>query len=194
MRVFSTLKAALVGLTFVLVAAVSQPATAAPILGGQLSYTGGDVTITTLPVTSGYVSELRLYNSSLVQLTSGLVFDEPAGQVITFNPGVLGVGVGDELVFGIYIYDTAQTFFMGPAARNSDGIMHAALDGPGVVVPPYGAGYVVGFEDLTGGGDRDFDDNKFLFQGGIEKVPEPSLMALFALGAGGLRMARRRRA
>jgi hypothetical protein len=193
MKGLSTLKAVSVAAMFVLVALASRPAMAAPILGGQLSYSGGDVTITTLPVSSGYTSELRLYNSSLVQLTGGLVMDEPEGQTVTFDPGTLGVAVGDELVFGIYVYDTGDIFYMGPAARNLDNVLHASVEGPNVVTP-YGTGYVVGFEDLYGGGDWDYNDNRFLFEGGVERVPEPSLLALFALGAGGLKMVRRRRA
>jgi hypothetical protein len=44
-------------ITAVLLSVSSQLA-AAPILGGQLYYTGGTVTVTTMPATSGYTSEL----------------------------------------------------------------------------------------------------------------------------------------
>ena len=81
---------------------------------------------------------------------------------------------------------------MGPGARNLDGVLHAGVDGPSVVTP-YGTGYVVGFEDLFGGGAQDYDDNRLQFEGGVVAVPEPSLLALFALGAGGLKLARHRR-
>ena len=45
-----------------------------------------------------------------------------------------------------------------------------------------GSGYLVGFEDLFGGGDKDYNDNVFFFQGGIRPVPEPGSLALLALG------------
>ncbi|MDY6781723.1 MAG: hypothetical protein SW833_04070 [Cyanobacteriota bacterium] len=50
-------------------------------------------------------------------------------------------------------------FLMGAGERNPDGIPHALLRllSPGVVE--------VGFEDLLGGGDFDYDDNRFRFYG-----------------------------
>jgi hypothetical protein len=56
--------------------------------------------------------------------------------------------------------------------------MHAAVDSLG------GGVFTVGFEDLYGGGDRDFDDNAFRFEGGVraEVVPEPATLSLLALG------------
>ena len=67
---------------------------------------------------------------------------------------------------------------MGPAGRNTDGIMHAAVDSIGA------GAFTVGFEDLYGGGDRDFDDNVFRFEGGVQanEVPEPATLSLLALG------------
>ncbi len=68
---------------------------------------------------------------------------------------------GRELVFGITILNDGPTFFMGPASRNPDGIAHADVTETGVRT------FLVGFEDVFGGGDRDYDDNVFQFTGNL---------------------------
>jgi len=170
----------------------AQPASAALIMGGTLDYAGGEVTVTTLPVSSGYTSELGLYDSSFT-LVRFLALDEPAGVSVTFDPSDDGFGVGDELIFGIRVLNTGDTFFMGPASRNADNVIHNRVitDFDAGV---YGIGTYVGFEDLFGGGDQDFDDNAFLFTGGITAVPEPVTIVLLGIGLGAARLTRRRRA
>lgn len=158
----------------VFAATFARDAQAAPVLGAQLFYTGGTVTVTSLPVTSGFTSELGLYDSAFSRLLL-IMLDEPPGVVVTFDPSASGIAVGGELIFGIRIVGPGTEYFMGPAVRNPDGIIHAGVDSLG------GGSFVVGFEDLFGGGDRDFDDNKFLFEGGVA-VPEPA--SLMLLGAG----------
>lgn len=187
----SAIKTVSMASALVLAAAITQPAAAAPVLGAQVYYSGGDITVTTLPVTSGYVSELGLYDGTGTRLAF-LTLDEPAGVSVTFNPGALGLAVNDELLFGIYVRNIGTTFYIGPASRNPDGVIHAAVDSP-YVAPGLGTGVVVGFEDLYGGGDRDYDDNKFFFTGGIRPVPEPATLALVGIALGGWRLARRRR-
>ena len=155
----------------------ARDAQAAPVLGAQLFYTGGTVTVTSLLVTSGNTTELGLYDAAFSRLLF-IMNDEPPGVVVSFDPSTLGISVGDELIFGIrtIVPPTGTEFFMGPAGRNFDGIIHAGVDSLG------GGMFVVGFEDLPGGGDLDYDDNKFLFEGGVVAVPEPA--SLLLLGAG----------
>lgn len=167
----------------------ARPAAAASIPGAQLTYTGGTVTVESLPVTSAFVSELRLYNSSFESLAF-LTLDEPQGVTVTFDPGALGIAVGQELIFGIRVVsDANREYFMGPGSRNPDGAMHAEVDSLG------DGEFIVGFEDLFGGGDWDYDDNRFRFLGGVhvEQIPEPGVLGLLALGVGSLIRRRFRR-
>lgn len=141
------------------------------LLGGKLYWAGGDVKVTVLPASAGYTSELGLYkgadkNQRKVMVATnrqqGLVKSITAAELTGW-----GFKTGDELVFGIFVKDTSHTFFMGEGTRNPDGIAHANRNVTGTNAA------TVGFEDLYGGGDRDFNDNMFGFAGGIAPAPNP---------------------
>lgn len=59
---------------------------------------------------------------------------------------------GTELVFGAHVTNTGERWQSGPASRNADGVVHVAVTYEG------GCSWLIGFEDLAGGGDRDFND------------------------------------
>lgn len=69
-------------------------------------------------------------------------------QTASVDLGVLTAG--KRIEFGIQ-NDPGQFFRTGPASGNADGIEHAQFT-------TSAAGVQIGFEDLTGGGDRDFND------------------------------------
>lgn len=144
---------------------VGFPASA-DMLGGQLFATGGEVTVEILPSTAGFTSELWLHESTAPYNRVVLIgTNREVGKVVNLG----SFPTGQELVFGIYVRDTGDTFLIGPADRNPDMIPHAD-------VIFLGSGdALVGFEDLLGGGDRDYDDNIFRFTGGI--APEPVITA-----------------
>jgi hypothetical protein len=65
---------------------------------------------------------------------------------------------GDELIFAIYVTNTGYWYYSGDADRNPDGVVHAAVTDLG------DGDYHIGFEDLYGGGDEDYDDINFILQ------------------------------
>lgn len=136
-------------------------ADAEPVVGGQL-FSGGEceIKITVQAATAGYTSSLLVY------LDDGSLFHDPG--VTNFDVGeertFTGPPAGEELVFGIYVHPTGDTFKMGPASRNPDDLIHAAVNDNGDDT------FTVGFEDLLGGGDYDLDDNVFVFEGCIQPI------------------------
>jgi cytoskeletal protein CcmA (bactofilin family) len=64
---------------------------------------------------------------------------------------------GDELVFGIFVTNTNFTYYSGPADRNdsTDGLVH------GTISDNNDGTFTVGFEDIFGGGDNDYNDINF---------------------------------
>lgn len=138
---------------------VALPASAAPVIGGQLYSTGVPVRVTVLPASAGYTSELWLFEPGPARR---LATNRDVGNVVDLEP----IPAGTEMVFGTKVLNTGDEFRMGPGSRNGDGLAHAVVDFQA-------EGHaLVGFEDLFGGGDRDYNDNVFDFQGGITPVPD----------------------
>lgn len=147
-------------LTASLVTAVPlEPAAAqqgeGPVIGAQLYSTGEVIEIEVLSATAALTSELFLLEPEEVRIAT----NREVGKMVDLGPYEPGL----ELVFGIRVL--GREYRMGPGERNPDGIPHAGVEflEDGCVI--------VGFEDLFGGGDRDYDDNRFRFCGGI--APEP---------------------
>jgi hypothetical protein len=135
------------------------------VLGGQLFALGGDVKVEVEAATAGFVSELHLYSPT--NSFGTIALNTEVGKVVDLGT----FPAGTELVFGIFVRNTGNTFKMGPGTRNPDGLQHAVVDAssPGVAT--------VGFEDLLNGGDRDFDDNVFRFTGDIAPNVPPTVDA-----------------
>ncbi len=127
------------------------------VLGGQLYSTGAAVEMEVLSVTAGFTSTLFLFEPEEKRLAT----NRDTGLKVIIGP----YAAGEELLFGIQV-SSGFEYRMGPAARNPDGIMHAKVD-----FGPDGCA-IVGFEDLFGGGDEDYDDNRFRFCGGIAPQPQ----------------------
>jgi hypothetical protein len=95
---------------------------------------------------AGYTSDVYLDDPSYVYIGTG--HSTSSGSTVTLG----AFTAGTELIFAIYVHNENQTYFTGPGSRNPDGIVHAAVTDLG------GGAYQIGFEDLFGGGDLDYDD------------------------------------
>jgi hypothetical protein len=91
-----------------------------------------------------------------------------------------------ELSFRLHVFTTGDEFFTGPGSRNPDGFAHAQVSvwGGSPSIPL--TGLRVGFEDLFGGGDLDFNDYEFVVSGvrvaAGAPVPEPGTMFMVSMG------------
>ena len=189
---------ALVGIAG-LVALLATPAQATPIVEQTLVATGGDVVVTFVSNGAWYVSELYLDG-----LDSNAIFNSSTtAEGTSINLGNFDTDV--ELIFKLLVLQTGDLFYTGDAARNVDGLVHA-------VVSNVAGQVLVGFEDIFGGGDRDYNDLVFAFTnvsavapggsgpsgaGGGSTVPtavdEPGTLLLFGSGLAGLVLMMKRR-
>lgn len=113
-----------------------QAGLGAPIM---INYECADVSLTVQASDADFTSIFWRSGSSL-----GLSSKATPGTTIQLN----GVTAG-ELVLGIYVEDTGYTFWSGAASNNAgtDGLVHAEYNLTSV-----------GFEDIYGGGDFDYND------------------------------------
>jgi hypothetical protein len=178
--------------------------------GGTISYLGsGDVTITFIESDAAFRSYLTLYTASdlVTALTptgtpcgfagcpSGSIFDSdntPVGATFVLSEAFLQAhfAAGDEMVFAIQVDENIDgaidhTYYMGAAGRNADGIIHNDTQPGGPALA------IVGFEDILGGGDLDFNDHVFSFfpVGCLNCIPNPAGLVLVGVGLLGFAVA-----
>src|SRR4051794_16008069 len=78
-------------------------------VGGQLFATGGTVELDVRSATAGFTSELFLQNEDGSRGPT-LALNTDLGRHVEIGP----FPAGRELVFGIFVRNTGQTFLMGP--------------------------------------------------------------------------------
>ncbi len=151
------------------------------IVGGNLIVQNtGDVTISFAGSNAGYTSTLYFGETALFSTNSG------AGSTLSLG----SFTAGTELTFRLEVQNTGRAYFTGIGANNIDGVAHAMVETIGE------GSTIVGFEDLYGGGDRDYNDLVFEFSntttgenethGKLVSNPEPSTIILFGSGLLGL--------
>ncbi len=121
------------------------------VRGGKLFSTGGAVKVTILPSDAGYTSELWLVSP----VEKYVETNRESWKVVDLG----SLPPGAELVFELRVRNTGYAYRTGPAERNPDRLIHAAV---------YSIGnnkVIFGFEDMYGGWDKDFNDCIFLVEG-----------------------------
>jgi hypothetical protein len=183
------------------------PATANPLpvypnpgVVNPLDYTftataDGDIIAYFAGATAGFTNILGLIVNGVDTGINGLNNQtSQVGDSLNFGP----VSAGDSLIFYIDVLSTGNRFFSS-RPLNPDGITHifaapyiGGLVGPGGTVP---AGTYVGFEDIFGGGDLDYDDLNFVFVNTrfVTDIPEPATWAMLIAGFGLVGFALRRK-
>ncbi len=141
---------------------------------------GGDTYAYFVGSTAGYSNDLHLYSP----FVSGILFNNHAATagdsvfVGNFTPGT-------ELIFGIFVNDTGETWKNGPGSRNPDGLVHARVSGWAAdgLIPVDGV--YVEFEDLDGlpEGAAGYNDLAFVFASvaATPSVPEPGTISIAAI-------------
>jgi hypothetical protein len=137
-------------------------------LGDPLVALGGDVVIRFDGSDAGFDSLISVNGSPEI-------FANHSTAVGTeVNLGSFAAGTALDIV--LHVLTTGTVFHSGSGALNPDGMPHANVT--------FSAGRtLVSFEDILGGGDRDYNDHMFSFTN-VAAVPEPSTLALSLAGLG----------
>lgn len=137
--------------------------------GGQTAAYDSDLSL----IAEGYPDTDRHISNHVAKL----------GEMTTFG----WYEAGTELTFKLFVHNTGDTFYSN-TAMNPDGLEHARAfqfalpNGSLSVFTPV---IFMGFEDLLGGGDMDFNDNMAMFSNVVMvPVPEPSAIAMLLAGLG----------
>lgn len=163
-----------------LAAAMAAPQAHAA-LGDMLVAVGGRIDIR-------FEGSDALFNSVVSVNGSPEIFPNHTTPVgTTVDLGTFSAGTPIDVVLNVLT--TGNLFHTGPGSLNPDGQPHA------LVTTGENGRTFVSFEDLVGGGDRDFNDHMFSLSNvaAVTAVPEPSTVAMLAAGLGVLGFLSRRR-
>lgn len=154
-------------------------AQAATVIGGTINVaTSGNVVAKFEGQSAGYDSELLFGSNVLFNNHT-----TPVGTTVSLGYFTAGT----VLTFVLHVLNTGDYFVTGPASDNPDGVAHAS-------VTDMGSYTIVGFEDLYGGGDLDYNDNVFSFSYNvIPTVPVPAAGLMLVSALGGMAALRRKR-
>jgi hypothetical protein len=118
-----------------------------------------------------YSGDLNTYDSTAMTYFDPLFVQNEADPNASYR-----FTVDAGTYFGLYLDSNGtgnnlSTF----TASNTDGVDHALIFNTN-------KGYTIAFEDIVGGGDRDYEDMVVNINGGSTAVPEPSTILLLASG------------
>lgn len=130
------------------------------------------------------------YTNTLSLLVNGVITPESSSGLLNNHSSSIGdfvilgsVNAGDILTFQLNVLSTGDTWY-SDKTPNSDGLQHTfSAPFTGDITSGIPAGTYVGFEDLYGGGDFDYDDEAFIFTNiSISPVPEPESYIMLIAG------------
>lgn len=154
------------------------------------------------PIGAYFYGSTAAYTNTLSLLVNDVMTPESSIGLLnnhTSNIGdfvILGYAhAGDVLTFQLNVSNTGKTWY-SDESLNVDGINHTystAFSGDTTHSIP--GGTYIGFEDLYGGGDSDYDDESFVFTNisHISPIPEPETHAMLLVGLGLVAFTVRRR-
>lgn len=160
-------------------ATVLTPAISHAALGDNVYASGGTITIRFEGSDAGYDSNLQLWVDG-VAITPLLFPNHTTAVGTTFEiPDTFAAGT--LLDIQLHVANTGDVWHTGSGSNNADSIAHA-----NVIYNYQGetGRTFVGFEDLYGGGDQDYNDHMFSFTNTAAVVPEPESYALLLAGLG----------
>jgi len=154
---------------------------------------------TTGEIGAYFYNQSASYTNTLSLLVNGVITPESSAGVLNNHTSSMGdfvslgfVHAGDVLTFQLNVITTGNTFY-SDNALNADGVNHVySTSFSGDVALGIPAGIYVGFEDIYGGGDFDYNDETFIFTN-ISPVPEPETYAMLLAGLGFIAFTIRRR-
>lgn len=151
------------------------------------------------PIGAYFYGSTAAYTNTLSLLVNGVITPESSIGLLNNHTSNLGdfvilgyANAGDVLTFQLSVSNTGKTWY-SDESLNVDGVNHTystAFSGDATHSIP--GGTYVGFEDLYGGGDLDYDDESFVFTN-ISPIPEPETHAMLLVGLGLVAFTVRRR-
>ena len=149
---------------------------------------------TTGEIDAYFYNESAGYTNTLTLLVNGVITPQSALGVLNNHTSNMGdfvnlgfVNAGDVLTFQLNVTNTGETFYSDQSLI-ADGVNHAYSDSFfGDASHGIPSGTYVGFEDLNGGGDFDYNDETFVFtnvSSAVSPIPEPETYAMLLVGLG----------
>lgn len=140
-----------------------------------------------------FLGSSAAYTNTVSLLVNGVITPESSSGLFNNHTSNFGdyvvfghVNAGDTLTFQLNVSDTGQ-IWSSNTSQNADHANHiysASYNGDSAQHIP--AGTYIGFEDIYGGGDLDYNDESFLFTNisPVSPVPEPETYAMLLIGLG----------